>query len=214
MLSTIPAQFSGSPAGAVLNVLQRKGNATVKELEAELGVTATAVRQQIQALMADNYVAQHEIKPGGRGRPRHVYSLTAQGRALFPNHYDEFTNTLLREIVVSEGPQKVRLLLGRMGDRLAQQYADQIGTAEPAERAVKLSELLNAKGILAEVDFAPDTILFSEYTCPYYEIARQYRAVCDMEQGMIAQVLRQTVELVACSLDGHHGCHFKIESAT
>jgi hypothetical protein len=33
-----------------------------------------------------------------------------------------------------------------------------------------------------------------------------------MEQGMIAQVINQPVELVACTLDGHHGCQFKIET--
>jgi len=51
-----------------------------------------------------------------------------------------------------------------------------------------------------------------EYTCPYYELARQHRAICDMEQDMIAEVIQQPVELVTCTLDGHHGCQFKIET--
>ena len=93
----IPPQLTGSPAGQVLSILQRHGPVSIKDLEQGLGVTATAVRQQIAGLLADGYI-QQEIERAGRGRPKHVYSLTPKGRSLFPHHYDEFTNSLLREI--------------------------------------------------------------------------------------------------------------------
>jgi predicted ArsR family transcriptional regulator len=205
----ISAQLAGSPAGAVLNILQRQGEATIKELEAGLGVTATAVRQQVAGLLADGYIRQ-EVVRAGRGRPRHVYSLTPKGRALFPHHYDEFTNSLLREILVTEGPGKVQELLERMSRRMAEQYERQLAGLSPAERASKLTELLEAKGILAEVRFQPDGMVFYEYTCPYYELARQHRAICDMEGNMLAHAIQQPVVLVTCTLDGHHGCQFRI----
>ena len=206
----IQKRLMGSPGGAVLVLLQRKGPLTIKELEAALGVTATAVRQQVTALLADEYVEQRE-EHSGRGRPRHVYSLTTRGRDLFPQYYDELTHTLLREILITEGPQKVQLLLARMAQRMAEQYAGQIDSQLPAERAQELTVLLNAKGILAEVEVHPDGTSLREYNCPYYQLAQEYRAICDMEQGMIAQVLQQPVALVGCILDGHHGCQFKIE---
>jgi predicted ArsR family transcriptional regulator len=190
-------------------ILQRKGKSTVRELETALGVTATAVRQQLSNLMAEGCVEQ-EVERTGRGRPRHIYSLTAAGRTLFPHHYDEFTNGLLREILISEGSRKVEELLGRMGRRLAAQYEGELAGMATLERTARLTELLNAKGILAEMRLQPDGIVFHEYTCPYYDLARQYRAICDMEEGMISQAVRQPVELVACTLDGNHGCQFKI----
>ena len=100
----IPSILTGSPAGQVLSILQRQGAVTIKELEISLGVTATAVRQQISGLLADGYI-QQELERAGRGRPKHVYSLTHRGRSLFPHHYDEFTNSLLREILISEGSE-------------------------------------------------------------------------------------------------------------
>ncbi len=206
----IPSQLTDSPADAVLSILQRQGAATIKELETSLGVTATAVRQQITGLLAEGYITQQQLERAGRGRPKHVYSLTPKGRARFPHHYDEFTNSLLREILVSEGPQKVTELLGRMSHRLAEQYERPLAGMSAAERATKLTELLNAKGILTEVTFAPDGILFHEYTCPYYELARANRAICDMEENMIAHAVQQPVELVSCTLDGYHGCQFVI----
>lgn len=207
----IQKPLTSSPAGEILTILQRLGKATVKDLEAVLGVTATAVRQQLTVLSAEEYVDQR-AENIGRGRPKYVYFLTEQGRALFPHHYDEFTNSLLREILLTEGPQKVQDLLGRLSKRMAEQYARQIAGDAPAERMIALSELLNAKGIMADVQFDADGITFREFTCPYYELAREHRAICDMEQGMISQVVNQPVALVACSLDGHHGCHFKIEA--
>ena len=207
----IQKQLTGSPAGEVLTLLQRKGPGTVRELEDAMEVTATAVRQQLNVLLAEGFIEQR-TENVGRGRPKHVYSLTAKGRALFPHHYDEFTNSLLREILLVEGPGKVEELLGRMSLRMAEQYSKQIVSLLPQERAQALTELLNAKGIMAEVEVEPGGIFFREYNCPYYELARQYRAICDMEQGMIAQVVNQPVELMSCSLDGHHGCQFKIET--
>jgi predicted ArsR family transcriptional regulator len=203
--------MAGSPAGQVLSILQRQGAVTIKDLEASLGVTATAVRQQIVGLLADGYI-QQEVVRAGRGRPRHVYSLTPKGRSLFPHHYDEFTNSLLREILISEGSGKVQELLGRMGRRMAAQYEGQLAGLTSPERAFKLTELLNAKGILAEVKFEPHGIVFHEYTCPYYELARENRAICDMEEDMIAYAVKQPVELVSCTLDGHLGCQFRIEA--
>jgi DeoR family transcriptional regulator, suf operon transcriptional repressor len=200
----------GNSAGEVLTLLQKKGPLTIKELESELGVTATAVRQHLGNLLAEGYVEQ-EAESSGRGRPRHVYSLTPKGQALFPHHYDEFTTSLLGEILVTEGPQRVSDLLGRMGRRLAERYAQQVEGQSPADRVHSLTELLNAKGILAEVQVHADGIVFQEYNCPYYELARQYREICNMELGMISEVIKQRVELVSCTLDGHRGCQFKID---
>lgn len=204
------AQLNSSPAGQVLTILQRSGKSTVKELERALGVTANAVRQQVTGLVAEGYV-HLEVERSGRGRPKHVYSLTGAGRMLFPHHYDEFTNGLLREILISDGSQKVEELLGRMGRRLAAQYEGELAGLATIERTARLAELLNAKGILAEMRLQPDGIVFHEYTCPYYELARQHRAICDMEEGMLAQAVRQPVELVSCTLDGNHGCQFRIK---
>lgn len=204
-------QLSGSPAGEVLSIMQRRGDVTVKDLEEALNVTANAVRQQLTVLLAEGYISQ-QAENIGRGRPKHVYGLTAKGRALFPQYYDEFTNSLLREILVSEGPEKVQDLLGRMSRRLAAQYERELANLSLDSRAAKLSELLNAKGILAEIKVEKDSIVFHEYTCPYYELAREHRAICDMEEEMIAHAMNRPVALVSCTLDGHHGCQFRIEA--
>jgi len=208
----IRKQLDGSPADAVLTFLQRKGTATVKELEAGLGVTATAVRQQLVSLMAKGYI-QQKIERVGRGRPRHIYSLTPKIQALFPHNYDEFTNCLLNEILTSDGVEKAQSLMQRLGQRLAKRYTQQITGEAPAERAAQLVALFNAKGILAEMEVQPNAITVNLYTCPYYKLARQHRIICEMGQNVMSQVIERPVELLACTLDGHHGCQFKFDTA-
>ena len=63
---------------AVLDFLRRSGAVTVGALVAEMGVTATAVRQRLQRLMTHGLIAR-KTERKGRGRPNHRYSLTEKG---------------------------------------------------------------------------------------------------------------------------------------
>ena len=63
---------------ALLDYLRRHGDARISDLVAETGVTATAVRQRIQRLMADGLI-ERTAETMGRGRPNHRYSLTEKG---------------------------------------------------------------------------------------------------------------------------------------
>ena len=94
---------------------------------------------------------------------------------------------------------------------MADQYARQIGSEAPAERMVALSEAAQREGHHVGDPLRGGRHRLQEYTCPYYELAREYRAICDMEQGMIAQVVNQPVSGVV-HLDRHHGCKFKIDT--
>src|SRR4051812_50123952 len=62
----------------MLDVLRRNGAVTIAALVAEMGVTATAVRQRLQRLMANGLI-QRQAESKGRGRPNHRYSLTEKG---------------------------------------------------------------------------------------------------------------------------------------
>ncbi|NOX55177.1 MAG: MarR family transcriptional regulator, partial [Planctomycetes bacterium] len=72
----------------LLQQLHRLGSATVSQLCAELGVTATAVRQRLLRLQSAELVTREAVR-SGRGRPRYVYRLTDAGlRSLGDNYSD------------------------------------------------------------------------------------------------------------------------------
>src|SRR5262249_35575495 len=54
-----------SPAGQILKLLQQQGPLSIKAIEAALGVTATAVRQQLTTLMTAEMVTAETVREKG-----------------------------------------------------------------------------------------------------------------------------------------------------
>src|SRR5215213_1867124 len=101
---------SQSPAGKILDYLQRHGEATVKDLEELLGISTTAVREHLTHLQAKDLVATRLVRQGP-GRPHAAYFLTDEAHSLFPKEYDTLTTMLLREIASQDGQARLQVLL-------------------------------------------------------------------------------------------------------
>jgi predicted ArsR family transcriptional regulator len=199
-----------SPAWQVIEYLQRNGSATIKELEELLGVTTNAVRQHLQALQADGYIERRQVN-AGVGRPHHAYSISAKAHDLFACHCDDLALTLLEEVFALEGKERVDLLLGRVGDRLAQRYASSVRGVALQERVEQLAGALYQRGVLTDVNFEDEnTIVLHAYNCPYHELAQEHRAICEMDEEVMRKILGSDVNLSACMMDGHRGCSFVV----
>ena len=199
-----------TPAGEVLNVLLRKGPQTVKELQEALGLSSTAVRLHLHRLQSQGYIEPREERRGV-GRPVKVYHLTEKARTAMGSHSESLALTLLEEMLRLEGPEKVRVLLDRVSTRLADDYGETVRSSNLYKRIQELAQALERRGILADViQVGEDTIFIREYTCPYYDLAQDYRAICEMEESLMSQVLGTPVTLEACMMDGEHGCMFAI----
>jgi predicted ArsR family transcriptional regulator len=199
-----------SPAGQILRLLQQQGTLSIKDIEAILGVTTTAVRQQITALQADGLVTATTVREK-RGRPHAVYSLSEKGQSLFARGYEDLALVLLEEVLELAKPESTRQLLQRVSARLGEQYAEQMHGIALAERLQELVALFEKRGILIKLEEAPDAFMLTEYGCPYYGLAREHREVCSVEIEAIEQALGSQVTLCQSQLDGHHGCQFHVK---
>ncbi|MGE3540432.1 MAG: helix-turn-helix transcriptional regulator [Candidatus Tectimicrobiota bacterium] len=208
MLSEI--RLDGSPAGHILKLLQQRGPVSIKEIEAALGVTTTAVRQQLTTLMTAEMVTAETVREK-RGRPFAVYRLAEKGQALFARGYEELALALLEEILRLPESETAHLLLHRVSTRLGQQYAERMHGAAVAERLQELATLLAAHGIINKVDEKADAFVLTEYGCPYYGVAREHREVCGMETQAIELALGSPVTLYQSQLDGHNSCQFQVK---
>jgi predicted ArsR family transcriptional regulator len=201
-----------SPAWQIVEHLQRHGTATIKELEELLGITTTAVRQHLGTLQADGYIERRRVA-AGVGRPHHAYSITEKARELFACHCDDLALTLLEEVFAMEGEEQAARLLDRVGDRLAQRYADTVRSEVLRERVEQLAEALDRRGVLTDVAVEDDnTIVLRTYNCPYHELAQEHRDICAMDEELMRKVLGQEVNLSACMMDGHRGCAFVVSN--
>ncbi len=199
-----------SPAGQILKLLQQYGSLSVKDIETALGVTTTAVRQQLMALLAEDLVTTATVREK-RGRPRAVYSLSDKGQALFARGYENLALVLLEEVLELAEPERAQQVLQRVSTRLGAQYSAQIRGVDLEERLQALVTLLEQRGIVGKVEDADGVFTLTEYGCPYYGLAREHREVCEMEIEAMEQALGSQVTLCQSQLDGHHGCQFQVK---
>lgn len=199
-----------SPAGKILDYLQRRGEASVKDLEELLGISTTAVREHLTHLQARDLVATRLVRCGP-GRPHAVYSLTAAAQSLFPKEYDTLTNLLLHEIASQEGPARLQLLLDAVGARLAGEYRGPVAGAGLADRLLALQTALEQRGIPVEIQ--PSGESFQLFACPYFDVAQEHAGVCTMERRMVEHVLGEQIVLGDTIRAGGRSCHFTVVQA-
>jgi predicted ArsR family transcriptional regulator len=203
-----------SPAWQIIEHLKRRGSATIKELEDLLGVTTTAVRQQLGVLLADGYIQRQRVH-AGVGRPHHTYSITGKVQELFACHCDDLALTLLEEVYAMEGKERATQLLNRVGDRLAERYANSVRADVLHRRVEEMADALSERGVLTEVSVdTDDFIVLHAYNCPYHDLAQDHRDICEMDEDLLRKVLGTEVNLTACIMDGHAGCRFVVRNQT
>ena len=202
-------EFANTAAGKVLKAIQMRGEASIKDVAADLGVTTSAVRLHLAQLRAAGAIRVDKVREGV-GRPHYAYSLTPEAHNLFHKDYGDLARLLLEEVGETQGPEVLQAVLGRVGDRLANRYRDQVPGQDLAERVYAWAELLDQRGIAVKVERTGEGFVLREYGCPYHNVAVENRDICEMERQVMARLLDSGVALTRCVLDGHPGCEFAI----
>ncbi len=212
-MTTLYHNLDASPRGQIIKLLQRNGSMDIKELRRALGVSDTAIRQQLQNLLADGLVEATRAHSGGRGRPGKVYALTENARNLFACESQELALALYNELLLEQGPDVVSALLKRVASNMAKAYRFQMRGLDFEERVQTFSRLLDERGVMSDVADHQEGAVLHEYNCPYQELAATHEEVCAMERQMLSEVLGAEVELTHTIVAGHHRCSFIVRKA-
>lgn len=192
----------------LIDLLRKRGPLSVAQLATEMQVTPTAVRQRLVRLMAQGDVYR-QTERTSRGRPRHRYGLTDQGRRRAGANFADLAIALWQEIRGIKDPQVRQGLLQRISHRMAGLYASAVRGTSLHERMESLAALFRERRIPFEVQGSTDLPLLNAVACPYPELAEQDRAVCAMERLLFSELLGENLRLSGCRLDGHPGCTFE-----
>lgn len=191
----------------ILDRLRRDGAARISDLVEETGVTATAVRQRIQRLMAEGLIERHTERHG-RGRPNHRYKLTEKGQLHTGDNFSDLAIVLWEEIRGVANADVRRGLLKRIADRFVERYRGSVDGETLGQRMSSLVGLMDEKEIPFAVEGTGELPILSALSCPYPELAQADRGVCTMEKLMLSEVLGENMQLSACRLDGAPCCTF------
>jgi DeoR family suf operon transcriptional repressor len=198
---------------ALVNAIKRAGEARADDLAAELGITASAIRQHLQALERDGLVEHHEVRVGP-GRPKFVFRLTATADALFPRAYGELTEELLGYVAEDEPGAVERAFERRRVRRVADARARLAARPDLDARVRELARILDEDGYLAEAISDPEGgWRIVEHNCAILTVALRYGVACGTELAFLREVLPETeIERVSHMVQGAHHCAYTIRA--
>jgi predicted ArsR family transcriptional regulator len=195
---------------AILETLKQHGQTTIARLAAELRLTGEAVRQQLLQLRREGWIEASETERPRIGRPATSYRLTVKGDHLFPKQYDSLLVSLLDAITAELGNDAVQRLLVRLADEAVQRI-------EPASRALPLEQRVEAVrnfyrpgDSYMTVESRGDGCCLVERNCPFYNVAMQRPAICDVSVNAMSRILGVRVERERSFQNGDGCCLFRV----
>ncbi len=209
-----PKMLNGSPRAALLGHIQRAGSASIKELETGMGVTTTAVREQVAHLLHEGFIQATRVR-GEVGRPYYVYSLTPKAQELFPKSYATLAHLLLEETLAMYGREGLRQLLNRVSRRISETVRPDNGGNDLSQKLLGLVASFGEMGMEVSMQSSADAdgnFVFKAHSCPYFEVAQSHREICDMEEEMLTDLLGPgvSVKLGNRIVDGGCSCEFHV----
>ena len=95
-----------------------EGPRSLGEITDKLQIQKSAVRIHLESLQSEKAVESH-FKIERLGRPRKIYSLTENGRELFPRKYDLILSLILKKITETNGKEQARKIIESIADDIA-----------------------------------------------------------------------------------------------
>lgn len=200
---------SHSTRNAILSILKRKGEVSVKELSAELGISKMAVSKHLSVLERDRVVRRTAVR-SGIGRPEYRYMLTPSSQYLFPTSYPYIALSALNFIRENMGNGGVEAFFARRRNELIEKYSRRLAGLGLEERVRELARLREEDGFLAEVEEGPDFLCITEHNCPMLSVACKFNAACSSEAELFSMLLDATVERTHWMVNGQHMCRYTI----
>jgi DeoR family suf operon transcriptional repressor len=194
----------------ILEHVKRHGESVAEAIAADLGVTASGVRQHLTALERDGLLAHRSVRSGA-GRPKHLFALTPAGDALFPRAYAELTNELL-DYVEEEDPALLARIFDRRAARRLERTRARAAGLPFGERVRVVAEILDDDGYLADFAEAGDgAFVITEHNCAVLAVASRHRHACSSELAYLQAALPDAeVRRVAHRLNGGHVCSYRV----
>ena len=131
------------------------------------------------------------------------------------DNFRDLALVLWSEIRRVESPEVRRGLLSRVGSAMAGLYEEQVAGGTLHERLERVAGVFRDRQITCAVEYTsqPDggqLAVLTNHVCPYPEIAEQDRGICAAERLMLQDLLRTSVSLASCRLDGFDCCRFAV----
>lgn len=194
----------------ILNILKRRGRATLEELANAVGLVPVTVRAHLNVLERDDLVKYEEVR-GRVGRPYYVYSLTEDADALFPKNYHVVANRVIDSVTDILGPNTAGQLSEKIAENWAAEKDARLAGKDLAARVAEVVKIRNEEGAWAEIEPTEDGYAIVQYNCPCPQAASRHpEIVCAAELSYMRRLLNVNVERLDWSQEGSRVCRYHV----
>ncbi len=194
----------------VVQRLLADGPSTATHLARALGLSGTAVRRHLDALVADGSVTTRDetvVGRRGRGRPAQVYLLTEVGRAQLPHAYDDLAAEALEYLAEHGGPDAVKDFARRRAEQILESVRPELDAAETLPQRVRiLARALTGSGFAASVEEISVGEQLSQHHCPVSHVAARFPQLCEQELAVFSDALGTYAQRLATIARGDSFC--------
>ncbi|GDY28931.1 helix-turn-helix transcriptional regulator [Gandjariella thermophila] len=200
----------GRTRHGVARLLLERGPVTATVVAEALGLSPTAVRRHLDALVVDGEVCTRDAPRRGRrgrGRPAKLFMLTEAGRARFGHAYDDLAVAALRFLAEQGGDEAVRAFAERRVGLLVDRHrAAVMARRGPADRAQALAAALTREGYAASTRRVGAGEQLCQHHCPVAHVAAEFPQLCETETAAFAELLGTHVQRLATIARGDAAC--------
>ncbi|MBX8464953.1 MULTISPECIES: metalloregulator ArsR/SmtB family transcription factor [unclassified Deinococcus] len=213
--ATLPVPQAPAPERTktrLLELVKRHGAQTAQDLAQGLDISVPAARRHLCDLQEQGLVEARTERPGGRGRPQHVYALTERGEAAFPKTYSSLCVDVLRHIESLFGGEALLKVLDARNAEIAGRFRSELAGDLPlGERVQNLVRRLNEHGFDASaVQDERGQWTFTQHNCPNLTVARQYSQLCSAEITLYGDLLGVPVTRETRIACGQGSCRYRV----
>jgi len=206
--------LADGPTGErILYLMKTRGAQSAGDIGRSLEMTSVGARQHLAKLQAAGLV-RYQATALGRGRPRHLWSLTAAGHARFPDRHSDVVLALIEGVRDALGPSALDDVIARHEQRQLAAYAAELAGAEDAaDAARRLAAIRSREGYMAEArQLADGEIQLIENHCPICVAAAACQGFCRAELSVFQAVLARFGEVARDEhlLAGARRCAYRL----
>ncbi|MBI3953635.1 MAG: winged helix-turn-helix transcriptional regulator [Chloroflexi bacterium] len=206
--------------GQIIAILQRRKQATAREVAQDLGVTEATVRRHLEILLRDLKVSR-SVERGGPGRPNHVFSALGEAPSPAPAGLQRLAGGLLFEAAglgpelggLADGHNLAAVLVDRLAHRMALTHAWRLVDKRGMECLQEAAAALRDEGYEADYQRTGDGDQIVLARCPFGDLARRNPALCNLESRFVAGLLGAEVERRCAIAQGADQCLLAIRAA-
>jgi len=200
-----PIFLTGTRKSIVANMLGK--DATTIELATILKINESAIRRHFDTLEKEGFVIS-KFEISGRGRPKKVYTLTLQGRNLFPRKTQELLYFLLQSATKRYGEKEMMSLMLSVAKDFARQIIPKKVEGSLFSRLSQLVQFLDDYGFFTSLSKQGDNFVIEYRNCVFEDVIGQFgKYVCKIDEEIAREIAGNVnIEWKECIAKGDKRC--------